>query len=422
MHYHKTPQAVVRLARRHIPKSACKVLEPAVGEGALLEALYPSQLHKELTLVDIDHRRLDAIKAIYPELSLINADFIGWSESRNAPTFDLIITNPPFSGRSENWIWFGGQKAPIEYAFFRRCVELLEKNGTLVAIVPDTLVNSSRLSTERAWIFSQGAITYSYQLPERIFDKIEGAFYLLVFKKGVRQQYVKLRSLTGQPEIKVNKAILTSTDYRLDHSFYKSFKNLNSFIPKNPLRLGEICTVGRGPIRSNYKLVGNHHSNSFSEGFWRSFTSQKDSNLCIAVKRVSRNAHLSFGFFQIQDIEKSTDCIVFIKAQDNELSKILFYLRVVMTNEDGKSLLLKGSGAKFIQVNDLKSMPYMDIAKLFPAEYENFTKAYNSFDINLCLDIERTVYSKLVWGDSVIALRSSKNKTFKDDELLLKAI
>ncbi|MCK8688150.1 Eco57I restriction-modification methylase domain-containing protein, partial [Pseudomonas umsongensis] len=150
MHSHKTHQAVVRLDRRHIPKSACKVLEPAVGEGALLEALYPSQLHKELTLVDIDHRRLDAIKAIYPDLSLINADFVYWSEYRNVPSFDLIITNPPFSGRAENWIRFGGQKAPIEYAFFRRCVELLENKGTLVAIVPDTLINSSRLSNERS--------------------------------------------------------------------------------------------------------------------------------------------------------------------------------------------------------------------------------------------------------------------------------
>ncbi|AZC84285.1 Eco57I restriction-modification methylase domain-containing protein [Pseudomonas chlororaphis] len=422
MHYHKTPQAVVKLARRHIPKAACKVLEPAVGEGALLEALYPSQLHKELTLVDIDHRRLDAIKAIYPDLSLINADFVNWSESKNVTGFDLIITNPPFSGRSENWIQFCDQKAPIEYVFFRRCVELLEKDGTLVAIVPDTLVNSSRLSNERAWIFSQGAITYAYQLPERIFDKIEGAFYLLVFKKGMRQKYVKLRSLTGQPEIKISNATLISTDYRLDHSFYRSTKNLNSFTPKHSTLLGEICIVGRGPIRSNYKLVGNHHSNSFSEGFWRSYTTHNDSNLCIAVKRVSRNAHLSFGLFQIKDIEKSTDCLVFIKARDNELLKILFYLRAVMTNEDGKSLLLKGSGAKFIQVNDLKNIPYIDISGMFPSEYENFITAYNSLDISSCLDIEKTVYSKLLWGESVITLRSTRNNITKNNEQLLNAI
>jgi hypothetical protein len=422
MHYHKTPQAVVRLARRHIPKSACKVLEPAVGEGALLEALYPSQLHKELTLVDIDHRRLDAIKAIYPDLSLINADFVCWSENRNVPSFDLIITNPPFSGRSENWIRFGGQKAPIEYVFFKRCVELLEKDGTLVAIVPDTLINSTRLSNERAWVFSQGAITYSYQLPERIFDKIEGAFYLLVFKKGAQQRNVKLRSLTGQPEIRVSKATLIATDYRLDHSFYRSTENLNSFTPKNSTRLGEVCTVGRGPIRSNYNSVGNHHSNSFTEGFWRSFTTHNGSELCIAVKRVSRNAHLSFGLFQTKDIDKSTDCLVFIKAGNDKVKKILFYLRVVMTNEDGKSLLLKGSGAKFIQVNDLKTIPYMDIAGLFPTEFEEFTQAYNSLDISLCLDIEKSVYSKLVWGDSIITLRNSKLNNTNNNVHLSQAV
>lgn len=422
MHYHKTPQAVVRLARRHIPKLARKVLEPAVGEGALLEALYPPQLNTQLTLVDIDLRRLDAIKAIYPDLSLIHADFVSWSESFGVPSFDLIITNPPFSGRPENWIRFGGQKAPIEYAFFRRCVELLEKDGTLVAIVPDTLVNSSRLSSERAWIFSQGAITYSYQLPERIFDKIEGAFYLLVFKKGLRQKQVKLRSLTGQPEIKLSSADLISSDYRLDHSFYRSSKNLSSFTPKNAWVLGEFCTVGRGPIRSNYKLDGAHHSNSFSEGFWRSYTNKTDSEICIAVKRVSRNAHLSFGLFRIKDIVKSTDCLVFIKAKDHDLLKILFYLRVVMTNDDGRSLLLKGSGAKFIKVDDLKNIPYIDIAELFPSEYHDFTQAYNALDAKLCLDIEKTVYSKLLWGNSVTSLRGFKNNTNKNNKQLLKAI
>lgn len=422
MHYHKTPQAVVRLARRHIPKSACRVLEPAVGEGALLEALYPSQLHQELTLVDIDHRRLDAIKAIYPDLSLINADFVSWSESRNVPTFDLIITNPPFSGRSENWIRFGDRKAPIEYVFVKRCIEMLEKNGTLIAVVPDTLINSSRLSAERAWIFTQGAVIYSYQLPERIFDKIEGAFYLLVFKKGVRQQHVKLRSLTEKPEIKLNKSRLVSSNYRLDHSFYKSTKTLSSFTLHNSSPLGGLSSISRGPIRSNYKSSGNHHSNSFLHGFWRSFTQKIDSSLCIAVQRVSRNAHLSFGLFQTKDITNSTDCLVFIKVQESELLRVLFYLRVVMTNEDGKSLLLKGSGAKFIQVNNLKNIPYMDIASTFPTEYEGYKKSYNSLDITRCLEIERSVYSKLVWGNSVVTICSSIKAITLNTQKLLKAI
>lgn len=422
MHYYKTPHAVVRLARRHVPKSACKVLEPAVGEGALLEALYPSQLHQELTLVDIDNRRLDAIKAIYPDLSGINADFVSWSESRNVPSFDLIITNPPFSGRSENWIQCGDRKAPIEYVFFKRCVEMLEKGGTLIAIVPDTLINSSRLSTERTWIFTKGAVIYSYQLPERIFDKIEGAFYLLVFKKGVHQQHVKLRNLTKKTDIKLKKSDLIANDYRLDYSFYRSIKTLNSFTSHSSYSLGEVSSISRGPIRSNYKLSGIHHSNSFLNGFWRSFTQDIDSSLCVAVQRVSRNAHLSFGLFQIKDITDSTDCVVFIKAQEKELLKILFYLRVVMTNEDGRSLLLKGSGAKFIQVNDLKNTPYIDIASAFPSEYERYKSAYNSLDMNCCLEIENSVYSRLIWGDSVITMCNSRKTITLNNQKLLKAM
>jgi hypothetical protein len=36
LHFHKTPYAVVKLLKKHVPSSAKKILDPAVGEGALL--------------------------------------------------------------------------------------------------------------------------------------------------------------------------------------------------------------------------------------------------------------------------------------------------------------------------------------------------------------------------------------------------
>lgn len=407
MHFHKTPQEVVKLARKHVPRTATKILEPAVGEGALLEALYPSQLHENLTLVDIDSRRLDAIKFIYPELSAINADFTTWSPADSNLSFDLIITNPPFSGRTENWMSIGDRRAPIEYIFFRKCIELLLPGGTLIAIVPDTIVNSTRLLAERAWIFSQGAITFAYQLPERIFDKIEGAFYLLVFKKGATQRVTKLRSLAGHSDILLSLNELSSSEYRLDHSYYRSKQSFIHFTPESAVPLSSFCEIARGPIRENYKAQGNIHSNSFLSHCWRNYVSGNSSNCCIAVKRVSRNAHLSFGLFPLKDIQRSTDCIVFIRTKSELVLKTLFFLRVLLASEDGESLLLKGAGAKFIQVTDLKNLAYFNLADQYPEDFKKYIASYYIKDFSTCRHIERSIYAELTWGKKITLLQST---------------
>lgn len=405
MHFHKTPYEVVRLAKKHVPKTARRILEPAVGEGALLQALYPFQLNENLALVDIDSRRLDAIKLIHPELSAINADFTNWALENSKNHFDLIITNPPFSGRAENWKDLGDRKAPIEYLFFKKCIELLLPNGTLIAIVPDTIVNSVRLQTERFWVLSQGAITFAYQLPKKIFDKIEGAFYLLVFKKGVRQKNVKLRNLSGDSDINVSLDELSSSGYRLDHSYYRSKYKFSRLTPKSSLPLSSFCHITRGPIRQNYKELGNFHSNSFISNFWTNYSNHRN-DFCIAVKRVSRNAHFSFGLFPTEDIHKSTDCILFIKTRQDLVLKTLFFLRTTLTNKDGEHLLLKGAGAKFIKVTDLKNLAYFDLAEQYPTHFQNYIFAYKTKDISTCLDIEKNIHYELAWGKKITCLKS----------------
>lgn len=384
-----------------------------MGEGALLDALHDSQLNDSLTLVDIDAKRLEAIRAVYNNLSLINADFISWSTEKPDTSYDLIITNPPFSARPENWIDHEGRKLPIELIFFKKCVGLLQKGGTLLAIVPDTLINSARLQEDRKFFSLQGAFVYAYQLPARSFYNIEGSFYLLVFKKGLKQAGVTLRNANGNAELRITYFDFCRHGYRLDYSFYQGNFQFESLIPSSALPLSKFCKISRGPVRKNYKGKAYNHSNSFENGGWRLYRKSSTELLCVGVKRVSRDAHLSFGLFPISAIPASTDCIIFIQPSPELAMQVLFYLRVMLANDAGKSILLKGAGAKFIQVEVLKQLPYYNLSEIYPAEFLAYKKSYEIFDYRACEKIEKTVYISMIWGKKVSVIDAARSDTLE---------
>ena len=179
MNFHPTPPHIVEIIRRHIPKrKITNILEPAAGEGALLGALRKPLCNScELVLLDIDNFKCELLRNISKQAHVINNDFLqhDFKDSK----FDLIITNPPFSGRSEDWIDTSLGKAPLEGAFILKCLSLLSENGTLIAIVPDSLVNSIRHRKFRE-IFFEFNLKYCYQLPEKTFPRTEGRLMTMV--------------------------------------------------------------------------------------------------------------------------------------------------------------------------------------------------------------------------------------------------
>lgn len=410
MNYHRTPQSVISILAQHVPKSAKTILEPAVGEGALLEALYCNQLGNGLTLIDIDSSRLDAIRIANDEILLISADFISWSLDNYDNKYDLIITNPPFSARPRNWIDHKNKKLPIELVFFQQCINLLQEGGTLLAIVPDTLVNSSRLQNERKRFFLEGAFIYVYQLPARSFSNIEGVFYLLVFKKGVRQSYITLRNTKESADIKITPEKFSRFGYRLDYSFYQNSFLLDKLTSLSTQSLATLCKIGRGPIRNDYKNNAYIHSNTFQKDAWRSYLDFSREKLCIGVKRVSRNAHLSFGLFPEKSIPISTDCIIFIRPYTIDVFEVLFFLKTFFSNDTGKTLLLKGAGAKFIQVDALKKLPYFDLRKEYKSEFSRYKNSYLNFDFSTCKEIERSVYASFCLRSNISSANDSSSR------------
>lgn len=414
MKFYPTPSFIVDIIRKHIPKTAYTVLEPAVGEGALLSALEESDY--KYTLIDIDRARLDALSSKLKKHKLIHGDFICWSKENELEKFDLILTNPPFSAKAESWIDFEGEYIPIEIAFITQARKLLKVDGTLIAIVPDSIINSSRFLKYRKHLIEICSIKYVYQLPQKLFSKTEGGFYLIVLRARGSTKQISLRDATSSKgkEIVVSEYDLRENMYRFDYRYYRGNKKISQIIDNINLQvpsacLNTFCKIARGSIRSNYHEKYLHHTNSFVNGFWRGFTFKNLRQVeesCIAVKRVSRDAHQSFGLIDKDKNTDVTDCLILIEQSVISPLKLLFFMRVVYSNEYGKECLLKGSGAKFIAVELIRSLYFFDISTIFPNEFNVFSKAYLDRDLSKCLQVENYVFNCLASRMNIVNLNA----------------
>ncbi|WP_148253388.1 N-6 DNA methylase [Aidingimonas lacisalsi] len=428
MSFYETPANIVRLIKKHVPASSTKILDPAVGEGALLFSLSAFHLNRQVTIVDIDDKRLSGVLLRFPKSQTVNEDFLSWS-SRGEKRFDLIVANPPFSGKSHSRVIYEGRKVPIELAFIRRSVELLEENGSLIAIVPDSLINSSSFLVDRKWLFTQGEVRYVYQLPENSFFGIEAAFFLVVFKKAGVGGQLRLRKLEekgGGEEITVSKVTLEETGFRLDYLYYAEREVYGEVVKSlgnaDLSKLGDICDVSRGRKRSNYKSSGLIHTDCFESGFWvrrgKAIDIFNVERWVVAVRRVSRNAHLTFGIVNAEDEEFCTDCLIIVRPDCRSVSpiEILFYLRVMYSNLHGGFYLLKGVGAKFLSVEQIKSLPYYRITSIFREEFSEYCNLLFMMDFEGCKKVEERVFLKLAGGGNVESFYAVGKSKEKDEE------
>lgn len=423
MNFHPTPPHIVQIIRRHIPKrKITTILEPAAGEGALLGALHKQLGNScKLVLLDIDRNKCELLKNKSKRASVINTNFLK-HDFKNTK-FDLIITNPPFSGRSEDWIDTSLGKAPLEGAFILKCLSLLSENGTLIAIVPDSLVNSIRHKKFRE-LFFKFNLKYSYQLPEKTFPRTEGRFFLLVLSKMEKFRFLCLRKISSfkEEEIRLKYMDLKAREFRLDYDYHSVFGFGGVQKPddivftrhKEKIATFNFISIKRGAIRTDYKGDFVIHSTNYDSGFWNVFSKddkkpRRQDHYLIACKRVSRDANYTFGLMPVKVAPKCTDCLILMSPPSDRVFEALFYLRTMFSCEDGAKQLLRGSGAKFIPVNDLKEILLCSISDLFQKEFKKYIDAYFNLQINTCMAIESNVRNRLLYGDKVRSITVAEN-------------
>lgn len=353
--FHPTPQHIVqKIINRHFLPSAKRILEPSIGDGALLKGL--NLENKKVTCIDIDKNRISNAKTTLSniEAELIPADFL--SLDFGCRKFDLILCNPPFD--IKNTVIHESKKLPVEAAFLLKASNLCTENGRMIFILPSSVTRGTRLKWLRELILGNFKLSFSYKLPDFTFNKVEGDFSVLIFDKSKRNK--KSKFVTGN---------YTFTD------FYKNIKDNNisfdaeeiannykyqKFIFDRKFEMScidDLFQLKRGSITTNYKRENVIHTTN----------SKKDIiPPCIAkttikkgdwlIHRVSRNIIQS-----IREYNGSpalfTDCIIRLRPKnDSQFNEIFYSLCIALQICEISKIVIKGSGAKYLDLTTLKSI------------------------------------------------------------------
>lgn len=421
---HYTPSDIATELARFAPKNIQTLLEPSVGNGNLLTPFLLRENIGHIIAIDKDQ---NAIKDLivkheaFDNISFVNEDFLEWSLPINEHlSFDCVVMNPPFMGKNKALIKVDLKEEritnyklekhlPMEVVFVLRAIRLLKKKGKLLAIVPASVINASKMTWLREYLLSQGHIDRVYELPRYTFEGIEAKTFMFVFEKSIKTKPTILALYDNgstQEEILCHEEI--KTELRLDYSYFAAKRNYERFLRVAELEwtsLNKIATTSRGKVPSPISDYDVIHYKNFSEGFWQ-LESKHDNEKPIrslsnhlVCKRVGRDCLSTYGLGINIHNARFSDCVITINIQNKSVDKIalLFSLRTFFTLPEIESLLKLGTGAAYISEKQLRET-YIPIGlyKSEPDLYQKYKKAVNSLDYRKMKQIELTAANRII--------------------------
>jgi len=393
---HYTPNTIVSIIKKHAPKKYKSILEPSVGDGSLLAPFSKNKNHKDITVTtyDIDGSALSLMKKKYKssfkKIISNHCDFIKHHNKRNK--YDLIIMNPPFSAKYNNWIKYNNERCPIEMAFLKICLTLIKPNGVIIGVFPKSIISGGTNSSIslRYKLLNEFDLKYVYELNNFEFPSIESQFYVVIIKKTSPINKTELRK--NNLKLQIKKGHLLSNQFRLDYSFYKSldlYQKLYTVDFLKHSRLSEFCEVFRGALPPPYPKKGVFHSTDFKN----LNAKEEERNIStlkvnvkkihfgdIVIKRVSRDCISSITIYPYFDMPTPTDCILVIRIKNNLLSpeQLLFTLRTYYSCNEGGFLLQKGTGANFLSIKSLRNIKLpINLHILYSRIFNNYVNSLN---------------------------------------------
>lgn len=431
---YETPLEVARTLARHAPKRIDSILDPAVGQGALLEPLAGRLAStRSVVCLDADASVLGAVKARFGsqlgrKLRLLNADFLVWSAAMRLKEFGgfhCVVMNPPFSAKKEAQFRIdvtddfpssriGVRYMPVEAAFLLRAVRLLRPGGRLLALLPRTLVSSTNTAWLRELLISTGCVRYVRELPAYTFKSVEARIYLFVYEAGLRQgRVVMCNHELRRPEKLIAQKVDLTNETRLDFSFLKAhgwYRALEKSFPQltwTPLE--KLAFLYRGGVDSPEGARRALHTCDYRDGFWR--PSQRRPGLRrdgsqrgarrgdLLMKRVARNCAASVGLLLKVSGRACSDCLLIIRPRRPALRlKVLFTLRVLLASSTGAALVERGTGARYISATWLARLRVpINLASWYPRHYDAFKEAVRRRDIESMRVVERYIQQHLMF-------------------------
>ena len=425
MPIYDTPPNLSKILAKHAPKKISALLEPAVGRGALIEALL-GRLNgsiKRIVCVDTDSSALwnvnQRFEPIFGKaLTVVNYNFLDWPGEtllQKDFNFDCVVMNPPFSGRLAEWVectlkvGLASEKCrhvPIEAAFVAKGLSMLRPKGRLLAIVPNSLVASERMVWFRRCISEIASIDYVYELPKFSFRGVEARPYILVMTKSAPQGNLTLLKYgNGKP---TKRTLITRHRFpflsRYDYGYVKAHQVSESLQSScsdmSWCNAGNVIDFYRGKISSPLGRVRAIHTNNYKGVYWRldcmakeiardkSVRGIRDGDLII--KRVGRNCSRSIGISADLNGFACSDCLLLLRPKNGfDSIKILLAMRLMLCSSIGQGLLERGAGASYLTESGLRTLPIpLGIADMHPLHFETYQNAIRTMSVRTILKIE----------------------------------
>ena len=409
MKRYETPAEVARVLASHAPRNFRSVLDPAVGNGALLTPLVDRFRRNGSRVVCLDFDS-EALLELERDKELMNSgdivrihtDFLEWTNDEDGDGFDCIVMNPPFSGKNIhlqewNWTWSGNSEInmrrymPIEAAFLCKACYFLRDGGRLLCVLPCSVIMSESLRWIRKLLPKIGSIRSVHELPSRSFPRVESRMYLMVFEKGSKRRVVDLFNQDLGTHSRIRLAANQQESHeRLDFSYHRAAEEIDLLrkrICYGWSRLGDLARVFRGDVESPIGMTRAVHTTDFVNGFWRGpdggeMTKGFDEGRAaidgdILVKRVARHLCSSFGLYVGESSMRCSDCVVILRPKNfDEAERLLFALRSLMELGWTHSLLERGTGARYITIGSLVDLWVpIELFEVFPIQFSYFVDA-----------------------------------------------
>ncbi len=281
-YYTKSAPLVEYLVNRLKLRDGLSVLEPAAGDGVLVEAMLARKHQLNLDLFELNaeaHAALCQKYGALPGVQINLADTLLSPELHLAANFggryDRIIANPPYGGwqdydkRKQLKSLYPNFYVKETYALFlARCIGLLREGGRLVFIIPDTWLNLHLHSYLRNYLLRFTKIKEVSLFPSHFFPGVNFGYAnlsIVVLEKCrqlraclenkfvVRKGFTRVEDLpqgaTQQLEFS-QQEILDN----LNHAFFVGeSKELAAFINQADLRIGDIADCVTGFYSGNDK-------------------------------------------------------------------------------------------------------------------------------------------------------------------------
>ena len=288
MRLHETPISLARALAAHAPQHLRTLLDPASGRGSLITPFLGR--HDLDKVVAVDRRRCCERQLTHlsseSQVEFVHGDFL--QIARQLGTFDCIVMNPPFSARRRTWVSSQyGLQLPIEAAFVRTAVELLNPDGRLLAILPASVISAKKLSAFRSALLDCGSIRLVHEVPAGSFKKADVTVYLFVYEKSRRVNSIHLcnSNLLTPERIQLTRGRL-GPDARLDFGYQMEKLQKYSLECALPTvrweRLDNMANIVRGSSESPVNRRAVIHTTSATGIIWNTpATRSTSSGTCL---------------------------------------------------------------------------------------------------------------------------------------------